>query len=116
VLTNRPAEKSASWSFAHFGATLVLSVVALTQAHAGVADLSCVRGARSFNCAAQWATSGDPYVRAVPEVFGEAQKAQAAAREQKWIKRCQPVVARDGYGVARYHYSAPGCEFGVGAD
>lgn len=118
MLTNHPAEKLlTSWSFARVGAMIALSVVTLGQASAGgVADLSCVRGARSFNCAAQWATAGDPYVRAVPEVLGEVPKAQAVAREQKWIKRCRPVVERDSYGVARYHYAASGCEYGLGAD
>ena len=42
----------------------VLSVTTLTSAHAGgVGILSCVGGARSFNCAAQWGHRGDPYVR-----------------------------------------------------
>ncbi len=118
MLTNRPAERSsASWSLAHIGAAIILSVITLTSAHAGsVIDLSCVGGARSFNCVAQIATAGDPYIRVVPEALGEVQKAQATARDRKWVARCHPVAERDTYGVARYHYSAPGCEFGLGTE
>ncbi len=118
MLTNRAAEKaSASWSVARVGAAIILSVIALTPAYAGgVADLSCVRGAKTFNCVARWATAGDPYVRTVPEALGEAEKAQASAHDHKWLTRCRPVVERDNYGVARYQYSEPGCEYGLGAD
>ena len=87
------------------------------ESHAGsVINLGCLAGTSSFNCVAQWATAGDPYIRVVPEPFGEAQKAQLAARDRKWVAQCHPVITRDIYGVARYHYSAPGCEFGLGAE
>jgi hypothetical protein len=81
VLTNRPAGKSSAyWSFVRLAAATGLSATTLTSAYAGgVATLSCVGGARSLNCAAQWGTAGDPYVRAVPEALGEAGKAQASA-------------------------------------
>jgi len=89
----------------------------MTSASAGtVVDLSCLAGARSFSCVAQMATGGDPYVRIVPEALGEAQRAQLAARDRKWVARCHPVVERDSYGVARYRYAAPGCEYGLGTD
>jgi hypothetical protein len=114
VLTNRPAEwSSATWSAAHVAAVIVLSVASLTSAYAGgVIDLSCVAASKSFNCVAQWATAGDPYVRAVPEALGEVQRAQATARDHKWVTHCHPVVEHDTYGVARYQYSAPDCEYG----
>ncbi len=118
MLTNRRAERaSVSWSVALVGTVIVLSVITAKSAHAGgVAELSCVRGAKSLNCAAQWGTAGDPYVRSVPDALGEAERAQATARDQKWLARCRPIVERDGYGVARYLYSSPGCEYGLGAD
>ena len=118
MLTNSPAEKSSALrSIALAGIAMVLSVTTLTSARAGgVAALSCVGGARSFNCAAQWGIAGDPYVRGVPEILGEAEKAQAVARDRKWQAYCRPVVERDFFGVARYQYAAPGCEYGVGAD
>ena len=65
---------------------------------------------------AQMATAGDPYVRVVPEALGEAQKSQLVARDRKWVARCHPVTERDSYGVARYHYAAPGCEYGLGTE
>jgi hypothetical protein len=115
VFTNRAAEKSSALhSVVRVGAGAILSVLTLTSAYAGnVIGLSCVGGASSFNCVAQWATAGDPYVRGVPEALGEAQRAQVAARDRKWIAQCHPIVERDRYGVARYHYAAPGCEFGL---
>jgi hypothetical protein len=118
VLTNSRADKfSASRSAVLAGVAMVLSVITVSSARAGgVGGLSCVGGARSFNCVAQWATAGDPYVRTVPEALSEAERAQAAARDRKWQTRCHPVVEHDIYGVARYQYSAAGCEYGVGAD
>ena len=64
----------------------------------------------------QWGPGGDPNVRVVPQALGNEERAQAAAREHKWLAQCQPVVRRDPYGVARYQYAARGCEYGVGAD
>ena len=118
MLTNRSAKAfSAPWAAASVGAAIVLSLITLTSASAGtVVDLSCIGPAKSFNCAAQWGTAGDPYVRQVPETLGEAEKARLATRDHKWLARCRPVIERDRYGVARYHYAAPGCEFGVGTD
>ena len=118
MLTSRPGEGlSASRLVAHVGAAMILSVVTLTPSFAGnVYDLNCVAATRSFNCVAQTATAGDPYIRVVPEALDEAQKAQEATRDRKWVARCRPVIQRDRYGVARYHYSAPGCEFGPGGE
>jgi hypothetical protein len=117
VLTNRPAGKSSAyWSFAGLGAAIGLSAATLTSAYAGAGMLSCVGGVRSLNCAAQWGAGGDAHVRAVPRGLDEAEKAQSATRERRWLIRCEPVIERDAYGVARYQYAAPGCEYGVGAD
>ena len=118
MLTSLAAGKSSAfWPVAHAGAAAILSVVTLTSANAGgVVNLSCVRGARSFNCAAQWAVPGDPYVRTVPDILGGVERGQAAARDRKWFAHCRPVVERDNYGVARYQYSERGCEYGLGAD
>jgi hypothetical protein len=117
VLTNRPAGKSLAWSLVRVGAAIGLSAAALTSAHAGgVGALSCVGGYRSLNCVARWGFPGDPYIRAVPEVLGEAEKAQAATRERRWLIHCHPIVQHDPYGVARYVYAAPGCEYGAGGE
>ena len=52
----------------------------------------------------------------MPQALGDEEKAQAAARERKWLAQCQPAIRRDPYGVARYQYAARGCEYGIGAD
>lgn len=118
MFTSRRVEgTSTSWSVAHIGAATVLSAVTLTPAWAGsVVNLNCVAGAKSFNCVAQIATAGDPYIRAVPEALGEMQKGQIVARDRKWVAHCHPVAERDSFGVARYRYAAPGCEYGLGSE
>jgi hypothetical protein len=103
----------ASRSAARVGAAIILSVMTWTPGYAGgVSDTSCVGTWNGFNCVTRWGPAGDPYVRLIPEPLGEADK----TRDRKWLARCRPVVKYDHYGVARYLYSAPGCEFGVGED
>ncbi len=110
-----PRHGSALASVAHVGAAIILSVMTWTSVYAGsVSDTSCVGSRNAFNC--RWGRVGDLYVRLVPEPLGETEKAYVMARDRRWRARCRPVIEYDHYGVARYHYSAPGCEFGVGAD
>ena len=122
MLTNRPAKTSDSTlrlvrGLACGGVAIVVAAVTLTSAYAGgVGNTSCVGGARGYNCVEQWGPTGDPNVRTVPKPLGEEEKAQAAARERRWLAQCQPEIRRDPYGVARYIYAARGCEYGVGAD
>ena len=118
MLTRIPAEKSsASWSAAHVAAAALLSIITFTSAYAGsVSDWSCVGGWRGFNCVEQSGSAGDPYIRLVPEPVDQAEKERFQAHDRKWLARCRPVIEHDHYGVAHYHYSAPGCEFGLGAD
>lgn len=119
MLTNRAAGQcSAFWSFARLCAAIAVSASAtLAPAHAaGVGTMSCFGGRGGFACSGGWAVPGDPYIRVVPQPLGEAEKSLAASRDRRWLIRCHPVIARDYYGVARYLYAAPGCEYGVGAD
>jgi hypothetical protein len=117
VLTNRAAATSWSSAFVRVAAGSLISAAMLTSANAtGVNIYGCAGGWRGFNCAEQWGIAGHPYIRAVPEPIGQAEKAEAAARERRWLARCHPMVERDEYGVARYQYAAPGCEYGFGAD
>ncbi len=118
MLTSRPAEAtSALWPAAQIGTAILLSVATWTSAGAGnIATENCVRTARSFNCVDNWGTSADPHVRMVPDAISEAEKTQMTERDHRWLARCRPIVQRDRYGVARYYYAAPGCEFGVGSD
>ena len=99
------------------GAALILSVLAFTPANAGsVSNYSCVGRWTAFNCAEQSGDWGNPYIRLVPEPLGETERGLLAARDHRWLDHCHPVVQYDRYGVARYRYSAAGCEYGVGAD
>jgi hypothetical protein len=74
----------------------------------------CIGGWFSFNCVTRWGTYGDPYVRDVPQFSSPAEAARAMERDKRWADRCRPYITQDRYGVARYHYTQPGCEFGVG--
>ena len=67
----------------------------------------------SMSCVARWGDAGDPYIRAVPQPTTDVERTRAAERDRKWEERCHPLIAQDRYGVPRYRYSAPGCEFGV---
>jgi hypothetical protein len=54
----------------------------------------------------------NPYVIRVPQPQTEQDKAETAARERLWLARCHPVIRQDMYGIRRYHYAVPGCEYG----
>ncbi len=76
----------------------------------------CVGGRHSFVCINDWERANDPFVRHVPHRDDPAARARAIARDRRWVDRCRPVTRPDRYGVARYYYAMPGCEFGVGED
>lgn len=101
------------------GVVLILAVVTpvVTLAPAQAQEIKsggCSGSRYAFNCVTIWAPAGDPFIRQVPGPVGAAAIARARQRERHWVDRCRPVIAPDRYGVARYHYAAPGCEFGVG--
>jgi hypothetical protein len=54
----------------------------------------------------------NPYVIHVPPPKTEKEVAEAAERDRLWVARCRPTIRQDQYGVRRYHYAAPGCEYG----
>jgi hypothetical protein len=111
-----PRHGCASGSVATVGVAIILSVMTSTPTYAGgISDTNCIGTWQSFNCVTRWGQPGDPSVRLVPE-RGEEEKARMIAGHRRWLARCRPVVEYDRYGVARYHYSAPGCEFGIGID
>ncbi len=118
MLTNRRAAgRAAWWSAASIGAATLVLLAATTAADAGeITDWSCVGGFGSFNCVTRSGPGGDPHVTQLPGALSPPEQARAAERERRWVARCRPTVAYDHYGVARYHYSAPGCEFGLGEE
>ena len=89
---------------------LLGSSVPLGSANAGGIDVTnCVGSFFGFSCVERWGPAVDPLVRHPPDPH---QDAESAERERKWVARCRPVVKQDRYGVERYQYAAPGCEFG----
>lgn len=105
-------------SAARYGAAAVLSLiilgVILRAAYAdGMVVGGCVGGPGAANCVVRWGEAGDPHIRLVPEPANDLEKKRAAERDHKWEERCRPTIAQDRYGVPRYQYTAPGCEFGV---
>jgi hypothetical protein len=99
-----------------FAVAVTLTVIWNPAEAGGIRDTNCVGTRTSSNCVTRWGPAVDPYIRLVPETLDEAEKAHFAARERKWLSRCRPMVMHDSYGVSRYRYSAPGCEFGIGED
>jgi hypothetical protein len=98
---------------ARFGAAATFTVLIASAAHAdGIAVGGCIRTHFSINCVTRWGSYGDPYIRLV-KPQDEAEKELAADRDRKWKARCRPIVYQDRYGVPRYEYAAPGCEYGV---
>jgi len=70
---------------------------------------ACVGGWFGGVCAGHWAYAHGYYhhLRPTPE-----EEAEAAERERRWVAHCRPVTKQDQFGVPRYQYAAPGCEFG----
>ena len=119
MLTSRyAAAPSHSRLAACIGAALVLALTtSIAAAQAGeISTTNCVGKHGSFNCATEWRRAVDPNVRIMPEPLDAAERARIIAADRKWIARCRPVKTTDMYGVARYRYAAPGCEYGVSGD
>jgi hypothetical protein len=102
-------------SGAGLGASLSVLLVSLASTAVradGMAVGGCVGTHYSVTCVTRWGGYSDPYIRLVPKQT-EAEKARSAEHDHKWQVRCKPAVFQDAYGVPRYEYAAPGCEFGV---
>jgi hypothetical protein len=111
---NRAKSPSASWPAGRIAAAFTLLAITFTAAYADTIGVGgCVGGPGSVNCVVRVGPAGDTYIRLVPQPETAAEKARAAERDERWMERCRPVVAQDRFGVPRYHYAAPGCEFGV---
>jgi len=105
-------------SRAHLAAALIASgFILLTiccAAHADGTEVGgCVGSWDTFNCVERWGANSDPFVRQVPQPTSDAEKGISTERERRWEQRCRPQISLDRYGVSRYVYSAPGCEFGA---
>jgi hypothetical protein len=92
-------------------ASLTLLVPGPAQADA-LETRSCVGTESSQTCVTRWRENGgNPHIIEVPPL-SEQEMAASKERDRAWQERCQPRIRTDQYGVARYVYSRPGCEFG----
>jgi hypothetical protein len=79
----------------------------------GVVSTNCVFGFGSAACVRIWRKGvSNPHVIDVAGASSHDEKVESAERERLWVARCQPEVQQDNYGVSRYKYKEPGCEFG----
>jgi hypothetical protein len=108
------ALRTAACAGAALACSLVASVTFGSAQAQGVVIGGCVGGSHAVNCTAIWAPAGDPYIRHVPQPTDPAEQARARERIRHWADRCRPSIGHDRYGVSRYYYALPGCEFGVG--
>jgi hypothetical protein len=73
---------------------------------------SCVFGFGTANCVRQYRYN-DPGNSGIKHYGEPAEElAEARDRERAWEARCRPTLRQDMYGVSRYVYAAPGCEYG----
>ncbi|GIK81954.1 MAG: hypothetical protein KJZ73_08720 [Pseudorhodoplanes sp.] len=98
-----------------------LVAVSIVQAAPAQADWSlsrsCVGSWGMHNCVFNWRDyPRDPHLRYAAGPVGEGERGEALARDRKWLAYCKPVLVKDRYGVSRYRYARPGCEFGRSED
>ena len=74
---------------------------------------SCVFAYGTAHCVRQYRYNdpGNSGIKRYVEPAAE-DVAEARDREKAWEARCRPTLRQDYYGVNRYVYAAPGCEYG----
>lgn len=99
------------------GSVLVLSWMAVfapaqAQRFTDTVTGSCVFSYGTAHCVRQYRYNdpGNSGIKHYAEPAEEA--AEAREREKAWEARCRPTLRQDYYGVSRYVYAAPGCEYG----
>lgn len=99
--------------------TIAAMALPASSAFAGGGTLtsSCIGGWSSRNCVLQWREgTRDPHIVQALAPRSEIEAREAEERDRKWLAYCRPVIRYDRYGVGRYHYARPGCEFGRSED
>jgi len=73
---------------------------------------SCVYSYGAAHCVRQYRYN-DPGNSGIKHYAEPAEEVtEAREREKAWEARCRPTLRQDYYGVNRYVYAAPGCEYG----
>lgn len=79
----------------------------------GVQTFNCFDTFNIESCVATYRSGRfNPHVIAVPPPQTADERAAADARDRRWVERCRPLTRQDRFGMPRYVYAAPGCEFG----
>lgn len=98
-----------------------LALLALSMMSAPARSESPLEGVQTTNCFGTFITEScvtsfgprrSPNVIAVPAAATPEERTAMEARDRRWTERCRPVIRQDRYGMPRYSYAAPGCEFG----
>ena len=87
-------------------------LASLASAQAQSAALTCIGSGASLSCVGRIGPGTFPQVVHLREPLGEREMAEAAARDRRWLARCEPIVRQDRNGVRRYLYAAPDCDVG----
>ena len=95
-------------------ALVALSMLAMpTRSEAnGVGTINCHRSFSGGGCVFTYRRGRfNPHLIHVPRVRSDDEDV-IKARDRRWEERCTPVIRQDRYGMPRYSYGAPGCEYG----
>ena len=105
------SKRSLTTAIGGLAASIMLFMPGPAQADA-IRSTSCVGTFWSQSCVTRWRDNvGDPHIIQVPPL-SDQEIAASKERDRLWQARCQPELRPDRYGVPRYVYSRPGCEFG----
>jgi hypothetical protein len=106
------------FSFLAWLAALALLGLSITHARAdpppapAVRVFSCSFGYGVIGCVRRYGRP-NPHVINVPQPTADDERTASEARDKAWMARCRPTFQQDKYGMPRYRYAAPGCEFGM---
>jgi hypothetical protein len=91
----------------------MLAAPARSEAGEGVYTWNCFGTRGSRTCTSIFRKGRiHPHVINVQGPASPEEVAAAEARDRRWAERCDPVIRQDRYGMPRYTYGAPGCEYG----
>jgi hypothetical protein len=110
---------SRRFSLTAWFAALALLVLSMMSAPARSQPL----GVSTYSCSGPWWGTQNcvethrkgpfnPHVIVFPGPQSEEERKAVEARDRRWSERCQPLARQDRYGMPRYSYNAPGCEYG----
>jgi hypothetical protein len=95
-------------TLAGLAAAFTLAAIAPGAQADGARSTSCIVISGMLSCTTRW----QRWEAQPPPPPTEQELAEIRERDRIWQARCQPVIRQDNFGVPRYHYAAPGCEYG----